>query len=224
MPRGVLFGEPEILGTPPFERRPGERCLTLLREPYSDEIVPAALRWGMPRHEAPRSPTLTVPVEGIRGKRLARRPRCLVPVGGYVQPSLRRSRIAVGVAVDLQLAIPAVWDNTPHGPAFAVLTTRANELLELAHTRMPVLLPSALWSTWLTSERLSDADFALLEQPALSNWLRATSRPRTRLRLTSATVAQQLDLYAPGSELWDGRPLERRIEDAPAGVPTDAVG
>ncbi|WP_237213374.1 SOS response-associated peptidase family protein [Falsiroseomonas oryziterrae] len=223
MPRGVLFGEPELLGAPPFERAAGERCLALLQDPYTGDVVAAALRWGLPRHEMPRRPRLTLPVEGMRGRRLSRKPRCLIPVGGYVQPSVRRSRIAVGATVDLQLAIPAIWDASPQGPSFAILTTRANELLELAHTRMPVLLPPALWSNWLSAERLGGAELAILEQPAPSAWLKAAGRPRTSLRLTPATVERQLDLYAPGSELWDWR-AEHGFEDTPAGVPSDALG
>jgi hypothetical protein len=43
MPRGVLQGEPEILGMPPYERRPGERCLVLAREMVSGEVAPTAV-------------------------------------------------------------------------------------------------------------------------------------------------------------------------------------
>lgn len=213
MPRGVLQGEPEFLGLPPYHRRPGERCLVLVRDPSTGEAVPAAMRWGMPVPSQPRRRRLHVRADQLRGKRIARRLRCLVPVAGYVQPGVRQSRIGVTVAAEMSLAVAAIWEDEIGGAAFAIVTTEANELLAPAHARMPSLLPPSLWPRWLDEHPLDPTDLVLLDQPAPSAWFRTRALPRRGVEGTAQPVARQLQDWAPGSVLWQPREALRPAPD-----------
>jgi putative SOS response-associated peptidase YedK len=214
MPRGVLQGEPERLGVPPYARSPDELCLTFAAAPGSGETVPMAMRWGLFVPASPKQRRLHLRVDQILGRWAARHSRCLLPVGGYTQRGKRNSRIAVTVAEDLTLAIAGVWESGWPAPAFAVVTTEANEALAPAMQRMPVLLPPELWPLWLSGAPLSIADVALLERPAPSAWLRArATRGAVRTGKDAPdegalSVRQQLRNLAPGLDLWE--PPDRR--------------
>jgi putative SOS response-associated peptidase YedK len=208
MPRGVLLGEPDALGSPPYQRIPGEHCLVLAREPARGEVVPAAMRWGLTSAATPQKRVLQFRADQLRGKRVSRRARCLVPISGYVQPSGRRTRIGVTVVSAISLAIAAVWDDGFGGACFAIVSTEPNDVLAPAHHRMPALLPPALWSSWLDGRTLTAADLALVENPAPPAWLQAQAiRGAPADREPQASIAQQLRNMAPGTELW--QPAER---------------
>jgi putative SOS response-associated peptidase YedK len=205
MPRGVLQGEPETLGRPPWERLPGEACLVIARDPDSNEAVPAAMRWGLPLSGTRSQRRLVFGVEQLTTRRVARLPRCLVPLEGYVQPGVRRSRIGVEMAAEFSLGAAAVWEDGPGGAGFALVTTEANELLAAAHARMPVLLPAGVWPMWLAASPPGPAELALLRRPAPADWLRARALPKQALRQPVQPVARQLEAWAPGSRLWTPR-------------------
>ena len=220
MPRGALQGEPERLGSPPHARSPGELCLTFAAAPASGETVPMAMRWGLVVPATPKQRRLHLRVDQILGRRAARLGRCLVPLGGYTQRGVRGSRIAVTIAHDLTLAVAAIWEGGWPGPAFAVVTTDANEALAPALQRMPVLLPPELWPLWLSDDPLSSADTALIQRPAPPAWLRARAirggrRGRDVPDEGAMSVRQQLRDMAPGLDLWE--PPERRRAGPAAG-------
>lgn len=206
MPRGALLGEPETLGLPPYERRAGEACLVLARDPEAGDMVPAAMRWGLPVPSDPRRKLLAIRVDRLGTRRTARRAHCLVPVEGYVQRGVRRSRIGVEVAGPESLAIAALWEDAPGGPAFAIVTAEANEVLAAAHERMPALLPAALWPLWLENRRLTPAEMALVARPAAPALLRARALRGRGPEAGNASLTRQLADWMPGARLWQPRP------------------
>ncbi|WP_270933450.1 SOS response-associated peptidase family protein [Falsiroseomonas oryzae] len=224
MPRGVLQGEPEVLGVPPYDRRPGDPCLVLMRAPDTGDVVPAAMRWGIPTPSDPRRPVLQVPVERMRGRRMARRGRCLVAMDGYTQRGVKRTPIAVRVADGVSVAIAAVWEDGPGGPRFAIVTTEANELLAPAHARMPVLLPASMWPSWIAEGALTAADLALVERPAPPAWLRAQAVRGTQSRPSPLPVARQLADWAPGSRFWAPREQRTDLATSKLGAHPHALG
>jgi putative SOS response-associated peptidase YedK len=220
----VLQGEPEVLGVSPYERRSGDPCLVLMRDPATGDAVPAAMRWGLPVPADLRRRVLQVPVDRLRGKRLAGRPRCLVLMDGYTQLGVKRVQIGVRVAEAMSLAIAAIWEDRPGGPRFAIVTTEANEVLAPAHNRMPVLLPAGSWSSWMGEGPLAAADLALIERPAPPAWLRAQALRGTTRREEQQSVARQLADWAPGSRLWEPQVRETRPANSNAVEPPRAVG
>jgi putative SOS response-associated peptidase YedK len=223
MPRGVLQGEPELLGLPPFQRRPGDPCLVMARNPVTGEAVPVAMRWGMARPNDLRRRTLALRVDQLGGKRTSRWSRCLVPVGGYLQAGVRRSRIRVTVSEEMSLAIAGIWTDDVGGPTFAIITTDANDLLAPAHQRMPVMLSPALWSMWLEERPLTPADLALVEKPVPPSWLQARATRDDGDQGAQLSVGQQLQQFAPGSALWNPRERGVANQNTPMAVPR-AVG
>ncbi len=221
MPRGVLLGEPETLGLVPYERRPGEACLVMTRHPETGGAVAAAMRWGLPTTTDPRRRILQIHVEQLRGRRQARRARCLVPVDGYAQLGVRRTRFRVKVTVGMSLAIAAVWTDGPGGPRFAIVTTEANELLAPIHGRMPVLLPAGMWSRWIADAPLTPTDLAILEKPAPPAWLSARAIRAEPPPDSQRSVRQQLAEWAPGCTLWEPRRQEEPspLSPKPAELP-----
>jgi putative SOS response-associated peptidase YedK len=52
----------------------------------------------------------------------------------------------------------------------AIITTRANELLEAVHSRMPVVLDEGAWDTWLDPETDDLGHLESLLVPAPDDW------------------------------------------------------
>lgn len=98
--------------------------------------------------------------------------RCLVPADGFyewrdellgrktVRSPLHFRRRDRGL-----LAMAGIW--SPAGsaprPAFAILTTRPNELVAPIHDRMPAILPSEAWAAWLDPSTDPELLASLLE-------------------------------------------------------------
>jgi putative SOS response-associated peptidase YedK len=224
VPRGVLQGEPDTLGAAPYDRHPGDLCLVLMRDPEAGDAVPAAMRWGLAMPSNPRRRVLQVPVERLQGRRMLRGARCLVPIEGYAQRGVRRTPITVRVAEGMGLAIAALWEEAWGGLCFAVVTTEANELLAPAHGRMPVLLPSSMWSSWIEGGALTPADVAIIGRPAPPAWIRAQAIRGAPARLPALSVARQLEDWAPGSRLWELHDRRRDAANSNLTEPSRAVG
>jgi putative SOS response-associated peptidase YedK len=223
MPRGVLQGEPEILGVPPYERRPGERCLVLAREGVSGKAAPAAMRWGLSMRSDPARRVLQIPFGRLPGARMASRARCLVPAGGYIQRGIRRAPIRVGLTGDISLAIAAVWESGPAGPGFAVVTTDAAQPLAPAQDRMPLLLRPEHWPLWLEERPLTASELATMARPAPAIWLRTQALRRLPETGVSAPISRQLDELIPGGSLWSP-PEWRRPQPALREAANHATG
>jgi putative SOS response-associated peptidase YedK len=211
MPRGVLLGEPETLGLPPFERRAGEACLVLARDPASGDMAPAAMRWGLPVPSEPRRKLLALRADRLGTARASRCARCLVPVEGYVQRGVRRSRIRVDVNGQESLAVAALWEDGPGGPAFAIVTTEPNELLAAAHGSMPALLPAALWPLWLRDGTLTPGELALAMRPVAPALLRAQAMRGRAPEAATVSVARQAAEWMPGARMWEPRPRRQPL-------------
>jgi putative SOS response-associated peptidase YedK len=91
-----------------------------------------------------------------------RRRRCLVPVDSFYEwkreDGVRQPyRIAGADSMPLVLAgLWAGWRDPADGAVrrtFTIVTTAANDAIHQLHDRMPVILPSTAWTTWLDPRR-----------------------------------------------------------------------
>jgi putative SOS response-associated peptidase YedK len=64
------------------------------------------------------------------------------------------------------MAVAGVWTEDEDGPAFAVLTYRANLAISPLHDRMPAVLAPDAWPSWLSDEPLTGPELATLIQSA----------------------------------------------------------
>ena len=86
--------------------------------------------------------------------------RCLVPAGGFYEwPRGRGSRGRQPSYIykpdKTPIAMAGIWEPSPknkgleHRPSLVILTRESDGFMSAIHDRMPVTLPSSLWSTWL---------------------------------------------------------------------------
>jgi putative SOS response-associated peptidase YedK len=135
-----------------WDARSGERGLDLMR-------------WGLVPYWAKEIKVgfanINARAEGIDTRPAFReafqRRRCLVPLDSFYEwkklgPD--RQPYAVALSDRRLMAMAGLWESwrSPDGErlrSFAIVTTRANELLAPLHDRMPVILDPACWPLWL---------------------------------------------------------------------------
>ena len=86
--------------------------------------------------------------------------RCLVPATGFFEwegPKGGRKAVAVSVPDQEALAFAGLWARNSHIEpqpleSFTIITCQPNKQLQPIHNRMPVILPSDEWQTWLSGE------------------------------------------------------------------------
>lgn len=184
----ALFGYEEHPNFPPrYNIAPTQPIpiVRLMNAKRSFQLV----RWGLVpswSKEMPKSVLINARAETIDDKPSFRggfrHRRCLVPADGFYewqaqaggpkQPFLIRRR-------DRQpFAMGAIWEDwlTADGSELdsaAIITTAANDTLKPVHQRMPLILDSEEWDTWLNTEEISAKDARKLLKPAPDDLLEA---------------------------------------------------
>jgi putative SOS response-associated peptidase YedK len=106
--------------------------------------------------------------------------RCIIPADGFYEWKMldshkypKKQPYAITLRSGEPLALAGIWDawkepkpskGSLHTPdswlqSFSIITTEANELISVLHTRMPVILREREWTRWLDRE--------LTEQPPI---------------------------------------------------------
>jgi len=136
-----------------------------------------AIRWGLTSHPGNPRPLINARSETVDRKpsfRSAfRSRRCLVPATGFfewqklgdVKQPFHIQRADRGL-----FAFAGIWDQAVLGDgsaieAFAILTTEPNRIMSPIHNRMPVILDSEAWSTWLESDTPENLSALLVPAP-----------------------------------------------------------
>ncbi|MGB7034119.1 MAG: SOS response-associated peptidase [Xanthobacteraceae bacterium] len=97
--------------------------------------------------------------------------RCLVIADAYYEwRDADRQPFAVSLSNRGPMILAGLWDqwHAPDGAtikSFTIITTRANELLEPLHARMPVLLAPDRWPAWLGETTAGDTELKAMLQP-----------------------------------------------------------
>ena len=187
--------------TEPFKPRynaaPSQRLPVILNaDPKSIVLSP----WGIkPPWLVKRDGLINVRAETLREKRtfqkdLADR-RCLVPADGFyewkVAPGGKKVPIRIVRRDGGLFAFAGIWEVEKDGaaePRFAIITTRANDLMRPIHLRMPVILTPDQERLWLSGNTPVSELLELLE-PAPSEDLRAYEISPMVNRATTDTPA-----------------------------------
>ncbi len=124
----------------------------------------ATIRWGLTSHPDNPRPLINARSETVDSKpsfRSAfRSRRCLVPATGFFEWQKlggARQPFHIQRADRAVFAFAGIWDQAVLGDgssieAFAILTTEPNRIMTPIHDRMPVILASEAWATWLESD------------------------------------------------------------------------
>lgn len=161
-----------LFGAEPLVDLPGGRynvaptqMVMVVREEEQRRVV-VAQRWGLipPWADSPRIGARLI---NARGETVAEKPsfrsafkrqRCIVPAEAFYEWRRDGSGKVPHAVVrrdgqPLSLAgLWSSWRDPASGeelPTFTIVTTAANETIRPLHERMPVILPEAVWDTWL---------------------------------------------------------------------------
>ena len=146
-------------------------------DPQTGSRRVATIRWGLTSH--PDNPRLLI---NARSETVDRKPsfrsafrsrRCLVPATGFFEwQKLGSAKTPFHIQrADRGLfAFAGIWDEAVLGDgsaieAFAILTTEPNRIMSPIHDRMPVILASEAWATWLESATPAELSALLVPAP-----------------------------------------------------------
>lgn len=159
----------EALRVPDFAPRyniaPGSTVLVMRASPAGPML--STSRWGFIPSWAD-DPGCVPMLHNARGETVAEKPmfrkafrtqRCLVPASGFYEwQSATGKKVKQPYYISLRdgtpLSFAGLWDSVlgPSGDTLetcAIVTTKANALIEPIHHRMPVLLARESWAAWL---------------------------------------------------------------------------
>jgi putative SOS response-associated peptidase YedK len=186
-----------VLRVPPFPKRwnvAPQSAVPVVYETKDGERVAELMRWGLVPSWA-REPAIGQKLNNARSdglfdkpsfRQAARRRRCLLPASGFYewQATPGGKQPWYVSARDGSLLAMAGLFEAWRAPAEArsddswllsccVVTTEANALMAPIHDRMPVLIPAAEWSRWLSRGLQDPAAIAPLLAPVAPELLQA---------------------------------------------------
>lgn len=115
--------------------------------------APFAMRWGYVLPDGRR--IINARSETAAGKPLfrdgLRQRRCVIPAARYYEWDRKgsRARYAIHRPDGALMGLAGLYRQAEGGPEFVVLTRAPSPSVAWLHDRMPVLLPTALWTDWL---------------------------------------------------------------------------
>ncbi len=153
---------------PSWNVAPSSRVLAVLEDERERRLQ--QLRWGFvpawAKKVGGRGQPNNARVETVATSRMFassfRSRRCIIPADGFYEWQARddgrpKQPFHLAATDRAPLAFAAIW-TTWHDPdggddviSAAIVTTAARGAMERIHHRMPVILPSTLWSSWLSA-------------------------------------------------------------------------
>ena len=81
--------------------------------------------------------------------------RCIVPSTGYYEWSKQKEKLRFNLPGQRMLYMAGIYQNTPEGLRFVILTMEANDSVSPIHHRMPLILTDGMIDAWMASLRES---------------------------------------------------------------------
>ena len=145
---------------------PSQSCTVIRVNSEHKELI--KLNWGLVPSWA-KSDVKIKPInakaETIREKPYFRsafkKQRCIVPASGFYEwkgSKGNKQPYAIYPLNDSYFGFAGLWEKNDDLDTFTIITTEANELMREVHHRMPVILDSKDYDTWL-----NEGDYALLK-------------------------------------------------------------
>ena len=101
--------------------------------------------------------------------------RCIIPADGFYE--WKKNGIKVPYFIRLKngepMAFAGIFNVLEGNVTSAIVTTRANPLLEIVHDRMPVILPENRWDEWLDNKIFDRESLLAMLMPYPENGLEA---------------------------------------------------
>jgi putative SOS response-associated peptidase YedK len=202
--------------SPNWNLAPPQRSLVVRLDLKTTERHLDVLKWGLLPYwasdpAAARRP-INVRAETVPTSRLFRTAfamrRCLIPAGAFYEwrnsGLADRQPFAFARADGQPIAFAGIWEEAllssdEVARTFAIITTKANEMMWPIHERMPVIVEPEDWPLWLGEV---EGDPTALLRPAPRNVLRAwpISRRVNAPRSNSADLLEEVPIEANGAE------------------------
>lgn len=153
--------------TPRYNISPGTEIATIRVSPEGKRVM-HLLRWGLVPNWA-KDPTIGNRLSNARGETVAEKPsfrsafqrrRCLVPADGYYEWKAEgRTKLPhyFSMRDGQPFALGGLWESWRASDGsilrtVCLITTSPNELMEPIHDRMPVIVESDNFETWLSGK------------------------------------------------------------------------
>ena len=121
-----------------------------------NEKVPVPGTWGFPKFDG-KGVIINARSESVAEKYAFRDAfltrRCIVPSTGYYEWSRRKEKFRFNLPGQQMLYMAGIYQNTPEGLRFVILTTAANDSVSLIHHRMPLILTDGMTDAWMANVR-----------------------------------------------------------------------
>jgi putative SOS response-associated peptidase YedK len=114
-------------------------------------------------------------------RNLVVRQRCIVPLSGFFEwkdEGQRKRPFRIYLKDEPIMSVAGIWDTWRPGTpeerwSFSIMTTAANEFMNVIHDRMPVILGRSDENAWLDPENHEPNRLRTLLKPCPSSWLQA---------------------------------------------------
>lgn len=158
---------------------PPSRDVAIVRDTAQGRQLSLA-RWGLVPHwskeEKPGYSTINARAETVAEKPVYREPfrkrRCLIPATGFFEWKAGtdgKTPYHIHLPDNGLFAFAGLWDRWDReGEGFdscSIIVTRANDTMQPIHQRMPVILPPALYNTWLDTHHYNRPQLESLLAP-----------------------------------------------------------
>lgn len=161
------FGLDEYVDfTPRYNIPPGTDIPVIRQSPEGKRVL-HLLRWGLVPHWA-KDPSIGNKLSNARGESVAEKPsfrdafrlrRCLIPADGFYEwktDGKVKQPYFISLKSGETLAMGGLWESwrRPDGELLrtaCIITTGPNEVMKPIHDRMPVILRTEDWQTWLAA-------------------------------------------------------------------------
>ena len=121
-----------------------------------NEKVPVPGTWGFPKFDG-KGVIINARSESVADKFTFRDSfrscRCIVPSTGYYEWSRQKEKFRFNLPDQQMLYMAGIYQNTPEGLRFVILTTAANDSVSPIHHRMPLILSDGMADAWTANVR-----------------------------------------------------------------------
>ena len=121
-----------------------------------NERVPVPGMWGFPKFDG-KGVIINARSESVAEKFTFRdsflNRRCIVPSPGYYERSKQKEKFRFNLPNQQMLYMAGIYQSTPDGLRFVILTTAANDSVSPIHHRMPLILTDGMTDAWMASVR-----------------------------------------------------------------------
>ncbi len=170
---------------------PGQDIPAVRVSDRGDGRTLAGFNWGLVPAWV-KDPATAKRMSNARGETIAEKPsfraayqrrRCLIPANGFYEWKPVGKGLKQPYYIQLEdgtpFAFAGIWErweggDGDHWETCAIVTTEANDSLRSIHHRMPVILPSSAYGTWLTGDLKETAPLMVPYAGAMEAWPVAT--------------------------------------------------